>query len=166
LPLSLVGINWQGDGKNLNITDSGGLFDFGAATYKRARNGTEPSGKNTSEQCVTFKPSALSAIWYTEGATLPLHQDSAAGWVLTISVGCSAIFNYSTDSKAKPSESMPKVQLDSGDVLLFNCTKWLHSVSQVLPASTAPLWWTRLQTDLEVRDLARFCLQFRDSSHV
>jgi hypothetical protein len=166
LPLTLIAMNWMGDGKDLNIADSGGLFQFGAATYTRARNGSEPAGSNSPDQCCTFTPTALSALWYTDGSALPAHQDAVSGWVLTISVGCSAIFNYTSDTlKGKSSDGGPKVQLDSGDVLLFNCTKWTHGIEKIL-SGTAPAWWQKLKSDVGVSDLARFCLQFRDSSHV
>jgi len=161
-PMQLLSINWATEGKKINIADTGGLFDFGAAAFKRARDVSgDSTGKNSEENCAVFVPTALQALWYCDGTSLPLHVDPKGGWVLSISVGNAADFEYVGSKSSEPR----KIRLFSGDVIVYNGTKWRHGVANLVP-STAPSFWPQLAKELGANDLARFVLQFRDSSHV
>jgi len=156
LPMPLLSINWNGDGKKVNIADDGGMFNFGKATYDRA----QADGKTGS-----FKPDALAASWYMEGSQLAPYVPTKPGTVLLISVGCTAEFVYTSAASTAQPPQLTTVRLESGDVLVYNAAKWKIGISSLLP-DTTPKFWKSLQTELDVTDLARFTLEFRDATHV
>ena len=58
----------SGDGKQFNINNTGGLFEFGAATFLKARNDKVSTNKNSEDACHNYQPDAFQAIVYPEGA--------------------------------------------------------------------------------------------------
>jgi alkylated DNA repair dioxygenase AlkB len=104
---------------------------------------------------------ALSAIVYCRGGNLPMHRDFKSGWVLSISIGCSATFTIQSLT-ATGSDGQPKVteiRLDSGDVLLYNGQRQ-HGITSLLDASTIPSHWP----STALPEFQRACIQFRDSA--
>jgi len=108
-----------------------------------------------------FQPDALNAIFYPDAGTLYAHQDGAVGWVLSVSIGSSAIFAFSKSiSGPNVMQDKQQVRLDSGDVVLFNGQVLFHAIEKLIPNS-APRVWGK---DMYDYGFARFNLQFRDLS--
>jgi len=164
-PTTLFQSNWFGDGKR-TVSSVSTLLDYGRNLFAKLPGSPDGNGNahalNTEDQCVRFEPDAVSALLYARGSSLTQHRDSKPGWVLGLSVGSAARFYFSGD-KSKKTE----VQLESGDVIVYNGTRLLHGVEGIVP-DTAPAYWKREVSgeNCPAIGFERFVLSFRDSTHV
>ncbi len=75
-----------------------------------------------------YDPTAIYAIMYPQHGYFSSHVDGAKGWAVSISIGHSCIFYYSLGKFGKKIY----VQLNSGDILVFNGGLLHHGVHQLL----------------------------------
>jgi hypothetical protein len=177
-PAVLLDNNWYHNQKrNIDPQQTKFLIDTAVKLFRQAK-GINPvelqegydndlsayrSKTNSAEKCFTFFPTELSTLLYTENTDLPMHRDSSTGWVLGISIGCSADFFWQRNSKEKRNT----VRLESGDMILYNGTTLLHGISKVYPEESASKEWRQIQ-DLAKKESnhpiipVRFVVQFRD----
>eukprot|EP01083_Nonionella_stella_P047860 128111_1 len=110
-----------------------------------------------------YCPDAFYAILYRKDGRFGSHLDGAKGWVVAVSVGCSAIFFYSSGRFGERSY----IRLDSGDAVVFNGGQLHHGVSEILPEtfehSCVPEWWEGALAECGFPGYGRLNLQFRDS---
>jgi hypothetical protein len=102
-------------------------------------------------------PSAAFAIGYPHGGSFKRHVDGSKGWVISVSLGCSAVFRYGLFQDRCTNTEI----LRSGDVAVFNGGEVYHGISNV-SSGTAPPFWTDPQEEVSRYDFARIVLQFRD----
>jgi len=172
--IPLLFYNWPGHPDSFSAPKPVDLLDFGQKVFKEALQCSRTIEKQLSlmrlEHKTThkqtdklscpndFEPNALYAILYPYDGRFGAHLDGAKGWVLSISIGHAAKFFYSEKYQGEKTF----VQLDSGDVLLFNGGQLYHGIEEIIPNS-APAFWTSPQCGMSVYDMGRFNLQFRDS---
>jgi len=160
-PVPMLMHNWNGKGKNKEVQPTD-LLDFGKMMFKKAHKYAIDSNmlkeeSNPDYQCPSsYDPDALYAILYSENGKLQSHVDGALGWVLSVSIGNSVLFTISDSQNSKDKIT---IQLDSGDVILFNGGKIWHAVDKVI-TNTAPKFWE--SNVIDTHGYARFNLQFRD----
>jgi len=161
-PVPMLMFNWNGK-KNEKIPQPTDLLEFGKMMFKKAYKYAVDSNvlkeeKNPNYKCPSsYNPDALYAILYSEKAALQGHFDGALGWVLSVSIGNSVLFTISDSNKGEEIS----IQLDSGDIVLFNGTKVWHSVKKVFPNTSPKFWKTSAVNNY---GFSRFNLQFRDPS--
>ena len=112
---------------------------------------------------------SVLAIGYRDTDSFRWHTDLAGeeGWVCSISVGAKAIFEYLPTAapsalrraRAHNAEDVVRVEIDSGDAVLFNGGLLAHRVASVDPATAAE------STSSDLRNMmapyVRFNLQVR-----
>jgi len=157
-PISVLTYNWPGMKVN-EIPKPTDLLQFGVQMFNKAAaiasEITIPESDSPDFRAPKkYNPVALNGILYSENGKLQSHQDGVYGWVLSISIGNSADFFFSTTMAGEK----VNIRLDSGDAIIFNGQKLFHGVEKIYPQS-APNWWR----EGEYKD-CRYNLQFRDPS--
>lgn len=125
----------------------GGQYDWTAKVYPAGKPPTFPSDITNLLQALfpDMKPEAAIVNLYSPGDTLSMHRDVAeycAAGLLSISIGCDAIFVIGLDGQSLEGESTVQVlRLKSGDAVYMDGSSrfaW-HGVPQVV-AGTCPEW--------------------------
>lgn len=84
------------------------LLDFGTMMFDRAveyRKGCPEFAELEAEDSPDYKcpsgyhPNMLHSLLYPEGGIMDSHQDAIAGWVLSLSIGSSALFSFGPKKK-------------------------------------------------------------------
>ena len=143
---------------------------------------------------MSWDPDSLNAILYPTRGKMNNHIDGPLGWVLSVSIGNTAIFEYQvlqqerekeaekeerdegTKGEAKSEGAMKSLELESGDVVLFQGAKMFHGVKDIRPG-TAPAFWavdgeegtsspSLSEQERLVYSFSRLNLQYRDCSHI
>jgi len=143
---------------------------------------------------MSWDPDSLNAILYPARGKMNNHIDGPLGWVLSVSIGNTAIFDYQvlqqerekeaekeerdegTKGEAKSEGAMKSLELESGDVVLFQGAKMFHGVKDIRPG-TAPAFWavdgeegtsspSLSEQERLVYSFSRLNLQYRDCSHI
>jgi len=168
-PIGVLSYNWNGLGlatNNEKVRPPQDLLQFGSDMFKRVYklSKTLTAFKIWDDQHSpefkfpsSYNPNSLNGIMYSKNATLASHVDGPLGWVLSVSIGDSALFFYSLENGKERTE----IKIDSGDVVIFNGQKLFHGIDKIYP-NTAPKFWK------EIKDKSgdRFNLQFRDPSYL
>ncbi|UJR07926.1 hypothetical protein I4U23_012209 [Adineta vaga] len=92
------------------------------------------------------------SLGFHHDKTWSAHQNSSYEWVISISLGHSAVFRYRKDEK----EATTEIVLNSGDVLFFNGAALEHAMPYILK-DKYPIWWTSVDTSQK----ARLNIQYR-----
>jgi len=157
-PVPLMMLNWHGTTTTELPEDfvqfAKDVFQKGYKNYLQNKNVNQHLPKLL--ECPShFNADAIYAIMYADSAKLASHQDGSLGWVLSVSIGNSCVFSFSQEKD----KDVQTIQLDSGDVVLFNGQQVFHAVDKIIPG-TAPKFW---KTAINNHGFGRFNLQFRDS---
>ncbi len=106
----------------------------------------------------------VHGVMYGINDTLGPHHDktwsananSPYEWVISISLGHTAVFKYRKDDDGKEETTVTEIDLNSGDVLFFNGAYLEHSVPYILK-NKYPMWWYGIDTFQK----ARLNIQYR-----
>merc|ERR1712129_439183 len=119
---------------------------------------TNQNGKKDKEK--KYEPKAIYGILYESRGFLEAHTDASQGWIVSISVGAMCNFWYANQEKMKNKMDKHRINIQSGDVMVFPGYRLMHGVDSV--EQNVPKFWTELhQKQVVPKQFVRYCLQFR-----
>ncbi|CAF0875553.1 unnamed protein product [Adineta steineri] len=161
--------------ETLNESDSkiiqtlGEVMYLKAASFLKVQQATRK--KNSIDQSLHAPPIHQSpsfkyvhGVMYGINDTLGPHHDktwsansnSKYEWVVSISLGHTAVFKYGMNNDDNEEKTTTEIDLNSGDVLLFNGAYLEHSMPYI-HKNKYPMWWYNVDTFSK----ARLNIQYR-----